>query len=124
MRLLLDEHVSPAVARQLQAEGLDAITIRDWLGGNYRGAADDQLLAVAAADQRVLVTFDLRTIPPLLKEWAEEGRQHAGVILVDEGTIRSDDIGGLVRALRALVKQSGGESWTDRVVFLRAKRPP
>ena len=44
MRLLLDAHVSPAVARQLEREGIE--------------------------------------------EWAETGRHHAGVVLVDEKTIR------------------------------------
>ena len=73
MRLLLDAHVSPAIARDLQREDVDAIAVRDWLDGEYRSAPDDQLLAAAGADGRVLVTYDCRTIPPLLKEWAETG---------------------------------------------------
>src|SRR5215208_1975690 len=98
MRLLLDAHVSPAVARDLQRASIDAVAVRDWLEGNYRSASDDQLLAAAAVDGRVLVTYDCRTMPPLLKEWAEIRQEHAGVILVDEKTVRSNDVGGLVRA--------------------------
>lgn len=121
MRLLLDYHLSPAIAQVLRRDGVDAVAVRDWLGGNYRSAPDDQLLAAAWSDERVLVTYDCRTIPPLLKEWAETGRQHAGVVLIDEKTVRPDDIGGLLRALRALIARSGGESWRDRTVFLQAR---
>jgi len=66
-----------------------------------------------------LVTYDRRTIPPLLKAWAEEGRKHGGVIFVDENTISPADIGGLVRALIQLLKERGRQDWTDRVYFLR-----
>ena len=121
MRLLLDAHVAASVARRLQQDGIDAVSVRDWLDGNYRSAPDDQLLAAAASHWRVLITYDCRSIPPLLKEWAETGRHHAGVVLVDEKTLRPNDIGGLLRALRALVSHSAAENWQDRVVFLRAR---
>jgi hypothetical protein len=54
-----------------------------------------------------------------LKDWAETGLHHSGTILVDDKTVRPNDIGGLVRALQVLVVQSGDENWTDRVVLLR-----
>ncbi len=119
MRLLLDAHVSPTIERALQQDSVDAVAVRDWLDGSYRSAPDDQLLSTALTDRRVLVTYDCRTIPPLLKEWAETGRHHAGVILVDEKTLRPDDIGGLLRAVRALLVQSEGQDWHGRVVFLQ-----
>jgi hypothetical protein len=58
----------------------------------------------------------------LLKNWAEEGRRHGGVIFVDEKTISPADIGGLVRALFQLFKETGKWDWIDRVYFLR-RRP-
>ncbi len=119
MRLLLDAHIAPAVAGTLRSEGVDAVAVRDWLDGNYRSAPDDQLLSAAAADSRVLVTYDCRTIPVLLKEWAETGHHFTGVVLVDEKTVRQEDVGGLVRALRRLVALSTSDDWLDRVVFLR-----
>jgi hypothetical protein len=66
-----------------------------------------------------LVTYDRRTIPPLLKAWAEETHSHAGVIFVDEKTIFPADIGGLVKSLGVPVKQTRTWDWTDRIVFLR-----
>ena len=121
MRLLLDAHVSPAVARALQAGGSDALAPRDWHGGQYRTASDAQILAAAVAEERVLVTYDLRSIPPLLKEWAQSGRHHAGVILVDRKTIRPGDVGGLRRALAAVVFERGEVEWRDRVELLQAR---
>ncbi|MGB2653232.1 MAG: hypothetical protein WAN62_05605, partial [Candidatus Acidiferrum sp.] len=66
-----------------------------------------------------LVTYDRRTIPPLLKTWAEEGRKHGGVIFVDEKTISPADTGGLVRALGELARATARWDWSDRVCFLR-----
>jgi hypothetical protein len=66
------------------------------------------------------VTFDWRTIPPLLRLWAEQGINHSGVILVDERTLVQNDIGGLVGALCAVWKEQGHLDWTNRVVYLRA----
>lgn len=78
---------------------------------------------MAAAEQRVLVTYDQNTIPPLLGRWWEAGRQHAGVILIDEKTIQQNDIGGLVRALRALIRDEAETVWDNRIMYLaRAPR--
>jgi hypothetical protein len=120
MRLLLDAHISPTVAPRLRHDGIDTLSLRDWLDGRCRDASDEVILTEALADERVLVTFDLRTIPRLLKEWAESGQQHAGIILVDERTVRQQDVGGLRRGLRRLVEQESGVTWIDRVVYLQA----
>ena len=68
-------------------------------GGDFPGKEDSACLLEAAEQCLTLVTYDRRTIPPLLKIWAEEGRRHGGVIFVDEKTISPANIGGLVRAL-------------------------
>ncbi|HME33109.1 MAG TPA: hypothetical protein VKG65_10185 [Terriglobales bacterium] len=91
----------------------------EWENGNYLGQEDSACLLGAATERLTLVTYDRRTIPPLLKTWAEEGRKHGGVIFVDEKTISPADIGGLVRALIQLFKETGRWDWTDRVYFLR-----
>jgi hypothetical protein len=82
---------------------------------------DSLCLAAAASQSLTLVTYDRRTIPPLLKLWTEEGRSHGGVIFVDEKTIAPSDIGGLVRALTLLIARTGKADWTDQVYFLRTR---
>ena len=120
MRLLLNGHISPSIASQLQQSGIDAIALRDWQDGRYRTASDEQILTAATVDERVLVTYDLRTIPPLLKEWAEAGQQHSGVVLIDNKTLRPNVIGGLLKAIRTLVKEHGDDEWRDQVMFIQS----
>lgn len=121
LKLLLDEHISPDVADGLRRRNrsLVAHSLGEWQNGDYLGQDDFSCLREAAAQRLTLVTYDRRTIPPLLKTWMEEGRNHSGVIFVDEKTISPADIGGLVRALSELYKTMGNWDWTDRVCFLR-----
>ena len=119
MRLLLDSHVAKALAEQLRRNGFDAVSLPEWKGGNYRSASDEDLLSLALDDRRILVTFDCQTIPPLLKEIAETGQHHWGVILVSTRTFCANDIGGLLSALVALLEQKADEDWQDVAVYLR-----
>lgn len=121
LKLLLDEHISPRVAAGLRRRnpGLVVRGMVEWEDGNFLGQEDSVCLEEACLQRLTLVTYDRRTIPPLLKRWAEEAHTHAGVIFVDEKTISPADIGGIVKALGMLVKETRSWNWTNRVVFLR-----
>ena len=120
LRLLLDEHISPAVAEGLRRRRRSPVVIclAEWENGAHLAQTDAVLLDAAAAQHLTLVTYDRRTIPPLLKAWAEEGRDHAGVIFVDDKTIPPPNIGGLVKALAYLSRKTTKWTWTNRVFFL------
>jgi hypothetical protein len=121
LKLLLDEHISPVVAAGLvrRHRSLTAHSMVDWEQGRFLGQDDSSCLKSAAEQRLTLVTYDRRTIPPLLKTWAEEGREHGGVIFIDEKTISPADIGGQVRALSNLVRTAAKWNWTDRFCFLQ-----
>jgi hypothetical protein len=121
IRLLLDEHISPEVAKGLRRarRGIAVYPTAEWEGGNFLGQSDAACLREAATQGLSLVTYDRRTIPPLLKAWAEAGLTHGGVVFVDEKTISPADIGGLVRALTELAKETGNWDWPGRVCFLQ-----
>ena len=121
VKLLLDEHISPAVADGLRRRNrsLMVVCMADWDGGEFLGQQDFVCLQEAAVHGLTLVTYDRRTVPPLLKVWAEEGRRHGGVIFVDEKTISPADTGGLVRALNELARATVRWDWSDRICFLR-----
>jgi hypothetical protein len=124
LKLLLDEHISPDVEDGLRRRNRSLVIhwMTEWEGGDFLGKEDSACLLEAAKHSLTLVTYDRRTIPPLLKIWAEEERRHGGVIFVDEKTISPADIGGLVRALTQLSRETGKWDWTDRVYFLRRPR--
>lgn len=90
----------------------------EWEKGEFLGRDDSACLQMATSQHLTLVSYDRRTIPLLLKAWAEEGRSHGGVIFVDEKTISPADIGQLVQALSSLREQSAMWDWTDRICYL------
>jgi hypothetical protein len=124
LKLLLDEHISPEVANGVQRRNRRLVvhSMVPWESGNFVGKEDSACLLEAAKQRLTLVTYDRRTIPPLLKLWAEEERSHGGVIFVDEKTISPADIGGLVRALISLAADTGKMDWTNQAYFLRSGR--
>ncbi len=124
LRLLLDEHISPEVANGVRRRNRSLVihSMVQWESGNFLGKEDHVCLLEAAKQQSTLVTYERRSIPPLLKLWAEEERSHGGVIFVDEKTISPANIGGLVRALISLVVETGEMDWSSQVYFLRSGR--
>jgi hypothetical protein len=121
LTLLLDEHISPGVAEGIHRryKNISIFCLAEWEGGRFLGLSDDVVLAEAMAQKMTLVTYDRRTIPPLLKTWAEAGRGHGGVIFVDEKTIPPSDIGGLMFSLHSLFNEAARWDWQNRVCFLR-----
>lgn len=119
--LILDEHLSPKVAIGLRQIRLPVVvrSMNEWRGGTLLGRSDAEILAEAAVENLTLVTYDCKTIPTLLRLWREQGRSHAGVVYISQRTVPSSDIGTLVRALAWVIREYGGEDWTDRQEFLR-----
>jgi len=120
LQFLLDEHISPAVARGIVArcEAIRVLAFRHWRAGSFLGTQDRYFLPEAFKEGLTLVSYDQRTIRPLLKEWAEQGVDHAGVVFVDAKTIVPQDVGGLIEALYCLWQSEREANWTNRIVFL------
>jgi hypothetical protein len=118
--LMLGEHISPVIAIQLRSKrvGMRVVSVHEHKGGTLLSASDDVVLRAAAAEGLTLVTYDLRTIPTLLEEWAEVGMSHAGVLLVDQHTVRPNDFGALVRTLQAFCAKQLERDWTNHSAFL------
>ena len=121
LKLLLDEHISLAVAEALRCRNRQVVVLSmaEWEDGEFLGEEDSACLNQAATQGLTLVTYDRRTIPLLLKTWGEEQRKHGGVIFVDDRTI--SDAGGLIRSLTDLSRKTAKWDWTDRICFLRRR---
>jgi hypothetical protein len=118
--LLLDEHIAPTVAEQVHVRRVDIPieSVHDWRNGDFVGQDDEALLIAAFEDGMTLVTYDQKTIPPLLVEFAASGRSHGGIVFVDHRTIPTNDFGGLVVSLIAFWDRTHEWDWTDRIAFL------
>jgi hypothetical protein len=95
---------------------MEVLSLKEW---GYLGESDEVILSSAYEEGLTLVTYDLRTISPLLKSWSEVGRAHGGVIFIDGKTIAPDNFGALVRALSSIWDRDARASWRNRVVYLR-----
>ena len=109
MKLLLDEMLSPAIARELRDRGHDAESVA---GHPDREAlSDPEVLAIAQAEHRAVVTNNLRDFRPLHHEAITPGGPgHHGMIFIP-GTYRRtrNDTGKIITALEQLLTQYPGE---------------
>ena len=120
LRFLTDEHVSPAVARGAgrHCPGISIISLHEWRDGSFLGSQDDIFLPEASKEGLTFVSYDQKTIRPLLKSWAESGVDHAGFIFVDDKTIPPQDFGRLIKSLCQLWRSERRASWQNRIVCL------
>ena len=102
MRLLLDEHFSPEIARQLRSLGHDVHAAQE-LGGI--GASDRELLALATLDRRAVVTENVADFVELHRAAMITQATHFGLVFTSSRqfprTRRA--VGRLVGALDALL---------------------
>jgi hypothetical protein len=91
--------ITATVAEQLRDRGWDVVAVVERPG--LVGASDDDVLKVAAGEQRLLVTRNVRDFVPLDRTWREAGRSHAGIACLDSSTFPHDRrfVGALVNAL-------------------------
>ena len=117
MRILLDAHISGrTVGKALVEGGHDVRALDSEI--ELEGLADPEVLELTATEGRVLVTANIRDFEPLLREWAGEGRSHAGVILVPS-TVRNEAFGALISGVEKTLAATTQEEWIDRVEWLR-----
>jgi len=111
VRLLLDAHVSgPKVGRRLERGGHDVRALDQEPA--LEGLDDHEVLALATAEGRILVTHNVADFPRILRDWGAAQRSHAGVILVYG--IDHSEFALIVRGLeRWLSVRPDAEAWID-----------
>ncbi|MEL7008018.1 MAG: DUF5615 family PIN-like protein [Cyanobacteria bacterium J06648_1] len=121
LSFLLDEQISPEITKQIKIKRSDIpiFSIHTWQQGNYLGVADQAILKAAFAEQLTLITYDQKTIPPILSEWGQANVHHAGVIFIDYASIPSNNFGKLIRAIIWLWDTQNEVDWQDRIIYLQ-----
>jgi predicted nuclease of predicted toxin-antitoxin system len=103
VKLLLDEHFSPDIARQLRARGHDVVAARE--RPELHALPDRELLAVARHEHRVIVTENLADFIDLHRQSLLRRDPHPGILFTSAKRFPRNRraIGRLVQALDKLL---------------------
>jgi hypothetical protein len=123
VRLLLDEHFSPEIARQLRNRGHDVVAARERT--DVHGLADTDLIAVATAERRAIVTENVADFVELHRISVIMRQTHFGLVFTSPRqfprTRRS--VGRMVRALDALLSTyPSDDALADQTWWLEPRR--
>ncbi len=89
----------------------------DFLGAQaagLRGLTDTEVLALAAEQNRVLISHDVSTIPLHFRTFRNAGKQSAGVLLIPQRL----DVGAAIDELMLVWLASEASEWKDRLQWL------
>jgi hypothetical protein len=108
VRLLLDEHFSPEIARQLRTRGHDVIAVQE--RHDLLGRSDRVHFASMSGQRRAIVTQDLGDFRPLLAEAMRTGARTYGLVCVPARvSLSRQAIGQLVDRLEQLLREHPGD---------------
>ncbi|HUG48505.1 MAG TPA: DUF5615 family PIN-like protein [Candidatus Limnocylindria bacterium] len=115
MRVLLDAHISGRhIGHPLRSRGHDVLALIE--DDELSTLSDEDVMVLAAQEQRTVVTSNVRHFVPIARRWNEVGMNHAGVILVTHG---HQSYGEILRGLDGLFRRRPEQAeWIDRVEFL------
>lgn len=86
MKLLLDEMISPRVARELRDKGFDVVAVKadrpEW-----EALPDREILHHATAEGRTVVSNDVLDFQLIHNRMMAEGEGHFGILFTDDATM-------------------------------------
>lgn len=78
IRLYFDRHIMKRLAVDLRGRGYDLLTTEE---AGKDPASDEEQLIFATAENRSVLTFNIRDFAPLHAGWQTAARPHAGIIV-------------------------------------------
>ena len=119
MKLLLDEHYSPEIPRQLRSRGHDVVAVAE--RADLVGLGDDELLQRMAQERRSIMTNNVKDFMPLASRAPVAAEHHYGLLFTSDRSMprRGDAIGRFVKALDGFLhRHEGEEGYRDQVQWL------
>lgn len=113
LTLLIDENLNHRVLRGL-LRTLPHLNYTLAAAAGLKGADDPAVLQLAAGQNRIFVTHDLRTVPKHAYERVKAGLPMAGVVAIPDDL----PIGRAIADLRPLVECATAAELQSRVVYL------
>jgi hypothetical protein len=120
VRLLLDCHIPKSTlsaVRQISPHDIEHLAV--WREGLFLKASDEEILTACHSERRVFVTFDLGTIPDLLRVWAGEEKPHSGIFFGDTHIVKVSQPGAIARSMVHLAAELGKMDTANLVRFLK-----
>ena len=120
MKALLDEQLSPRIAELLRDRGHDVKAVVD--RRDLAGRSDRMILEVAAAEERAVITNNVKDFRPLAAERLARGESHAGLILLPSTRTRTRGaVETLTNAIEQILRKhpdglAATERWTRPVL--------
>lgn len=111
MRLYFDEDsMARALAMAARRAGFDVLTTTE---AGMEGQDDEDQLAFATREQRIVVTANRRDYARLNAAWLRANRSHAGIVIRNK---QRQDIGFVLRAFEAIRRR--GDDSTNLFEFI------
>jgi hypothetical protein len=110
IRFFTDEDLHGAVAPQLRALGIDAVSTPEV---GRLGADDASQFRFATNESRVLVTFNVTHFAKLHYDWIRAGDHHAGLVVSSQRTV-----GDTLRRLHNLAQALSAAQMANRLEYL------
>ena len=113
IRFLADADLNMAIVSGLlrREPSVDFLTAQ---AAGLRSLKDSEVLALAASQQRVLVSHDVTTMPTHFLTHLRAGRSSSGVFLIPQ----SLNIATAIQELHLIWQVSEATDWTGRLIWL------
>jgi predicted nuclease of predicted toxin-antitoxin system len=113
IRLYFDRHIMARLAVDLRGRGFDVLRTEE---AGKDTASDEEQLAFATAENRALLTFNIRDFDPLHKQWQAASRPDAGIIVSQQ--LGSRQYGLLLQRTLRLLDHFTAEEMVGNLVHL------
>lgn len=113
LRLYFDRHIMSRLAIDLRGRGYDVLTTEE---AGKDTAPDEEQLGFATAENRAILTFNIRDFAPLHEAWQAAERRHAGIIVSQQ--MGSRQYGVLLQRMLRLLNHFTAEEMVGNFVHL------
>ncbi len=114
MKLVLDEHLSPAIGEELRRRGQDVVAASE---AGLRGRPDAELAAWAVGERRAVVTADYADFRAIHDVYLSRGDRHFGIVLVSSRfSLAEEGFGRLIAAVEELLKEHPEDNAFENVL--------
>ena len=91
-----------------------AISFTSAADANLEGVPDSEVLEMAAAQERILITHDRQTMPEHFRERLAQGKSSPGVLIVSQ----FEPLGPVVETIVMIWAASITEEWRNQIRYL------